>query len=139
MRQTSDFWAIQKEQGSVIVGTVRMFPLQVVRDLLIGTARQLVTIDSGTQFDEYGMHTLARYYNYAGPRYPESLQGQGKLGDDALVVMNRLHAAVVLIGVVLSVPLAAACMRRRLTASVVLLAAISLGLVAKRCRHRRFL
>nr|WP_294524920.1 hypothetical protein [uncultured Rhodopila sp.] len=43
--------------------------------------------------------------------------------------MNRLHAGVVFLSVVLCVPLAAACVRQRLTTPLMLLGTIALGLL----------
>ena len=130
VRQTPDFWAIHDQEKEIVAGTVRMFPWQVARDLLSGTARQLIQIQSASDFDDNAARTLAAHYSYAGPGYPHSLQGEGRLTEAALLPVNILHGIVVVISIGACGPLLLACRRRHLSRPIVLLTIIVIGLLA---------
>ncbi|MDT7951246.1 MAG: hypothetical protein RQ966_07045 [Acetobacteraceae bacterium] len=41
------------DAGAIVEGTLRNFPLQVAQHMLLNTARQFVSIESGTEMDPY--------------------------------------------------------------------------------------
>ena len=122
--------AIRAEAGSIITGTIRMFPGWVARNMLQATARQLITVDSGTWFPEVDRTSVRARYTFAGPHYQDSLEGRGLLDEGHLAGINRLHGAVSALSLIAAVPLAGACARRRAFRPAVLLAMILLSLLA---------
>lgn len=130
IRMPENQTAIRAEAGSIVAGTIRMFPGWVGANMLNGTARQLVTIISETQFPDADRESVRTRYFFAGPNYPVSLQGLGMLDEEHLAGINLFHTAVAVIGLLLAVLLAAVCVRRREFRPVVLLGLIALSLLA---------
>ena len=84
----------RNEQFSIVLGSARMFPLWMIKNMLRNTAEQLITIKSSTLNDNDDL--FAKYPFVAEP-YAKSLLGQKLLTDEALAYMNMLHACVVIL------------------------------------------
>ncbi len=129
IRTTPEFWAIRAEQGPIVAGTFRMFPGWTAWTMLRNTARQLITIDSATEFGPHDRLTLLQHYHFVAPNYDQSLQGRGLLDDPHLLWINRIHAGAALAGLLVAVLLAWMCWRRGAVLPVVLLSVVLLSLV----------
>jgi hypothetical protein len=120
---------IRAEAGSIVAGTIWMFPGWIARNMVNATARQLVTIASGNEFEAEHREVMRKYHPYAGPNYPDSLQGRGLLNEENLAGMNLLHGAAVAAGLPLAILLAIVCARRRVFRPLILFGLIAVALL----------
>jgi hypothetical protein len=126
---TPDYRAIEAEQGAIVAGTARMFPLWMLANAVRGSWHELLTIDSRASLSEAERSYMEETLPWLGSESRHSLQARTLLTSENLAVMNRIHAACILLGLVLDLLFVGLCLRRRAMLPVLLSGCVAAGLV----------
>ena len=125
-----ELWnVVRNEEGSIVLGTVRMFPALTARNVIANTFRQLVTFGSSAELRDNSRVRLMDELAFAGRGYPGSLQGRGLLSARVMGTINGFHAVIVVFSLMLAVYFGIRCVlvheHRRVSMALV----VALGLV----------
>lgn len=127
---TADGKRIKAEAGTVVSGTIAMFPLQVAGHMLANAARQLVTFGSETQLSPEEWRQFQRDGLPISRTVANTLQSRGGLDRPALDTINTLHAVVVAVSLLAALLMLRPLLARRLVRPASLIGMVITGLLA---------
>ncbi len=126
----ADYERVDAEAGAIVRGTIKTYPLQVASHMLENTARQLVTIQSGMEFDPITWVNMEELFPFIARDAGGTLQFRGLLGDNLLRPINETHAAVAVASLLIGIFLAWRCLSAGLYAPGTLVLTVLTGLLA---------